>query len=268
MEACKVRGLVGCGGTLLLLAGCVYVETYEELRNEFENTKLELKQTHKRYETLPNQLAAAGDTIVELQKKLEKALSENLSLREAHVKEQSSSEVEIQNLKLLLRELKGQNKRVAQELAVIKKRNATRLEVIRELEKELKEHEPAPVLPPPSSAKPPVSALFPSSAQNPRSPEAEAPKASMPSPAGSGSAPSPSPKPFSSVKSIPNLVNINEASLVDLTMNLGLVKEDSDKITKNRPYKTEEDLVRKAGLSKATVDKIKDKITFGRIIAP
>ena len=49
----------------------------------------------------------------------------------------------------------------------------------------------------------------------------------------------------------------------DLTLSLGLAKEDSDKLVKNRPYKTIEELVTKAGIAKVTVDKILEKVTVG-----
>ena len=48
-----------------------------------------------------------------------------------------------------------------------------------------------------------------------------------------------------------------------MALALELAREDSDKLFKNRPYKTKEELVTKAGIAKATVDKIKDRITVG-----
>ena len=60
-----------------------------------------------------------------------------------------------------------------------------------------------------------------------------------------------------------NLVDINKATHADLTLALGLAKEDSDKVVKNRPYKTIEELITKAGVAKATVDKIREKVTAG-----
>jgi hypothetical protein len=44
---------------------------------------------------------------------------------------------------------------------------------------------------------------------------------------------------------------------------LGLAKEDADKLAKNRPYKTIEELVTKAGITKVAVDKIREKVTVG-----
>jgi DNA uptake protein ComE-like DNA-binding protein len=58
-------------------------------------------------------------------------------------------------------------------------------------------------------------------------------------------------------------MDINKATPADLTLTLGLAKEDSDKLVKNRPYKTIEELVTKAGIAKATVDKIREKVTVG-----
>ncbi len=58
-------------------------------------------------------------------------------------------------------------------------------------------------------------------------------------------------------------MDINKATQADLTLALGLAKEDSDKLVKSRPYKTIEELITKAGIAKATVDKIREKVTAG-----
>src|SRR2546422_5533556 len=47
-----------------------------------------------------------------------------------------------------------------------------------------------------------------------------------------------------------NLVDINKATHADLTLTLGLGKEDSDKLVKSRPYKTIGELITKAGIAK------------------
>jgi DNA uptake protein ComE-like DNA-binding protein len=58
-------------------------------------------------------------------------------------------------------------------------------------------------------------------------------------------------------------MDINKATPADPTLTLGLAKEDSEKLVKNRPYKTVESLATKAGIAKVTVDKILEKVTVG-----
>ena len=69
--------------------------------------------------------------------------------------------------------------------------------------------------------------------------------------------------PLATPKPPAGLVDINKATPAELTLALELAKEDFDKLVKNRPYKTKEELVTKAGIAKTTVDKIKDRITVG-----
>jgi DNA uptake protein ComE-like DNA-binding protein len=57
------------------------------------------------------------------------------------------------------------------------------------------------------------------------------------------------------------MVDINRSSEADLVLTLGLGKDDSQRVIRNRPYKSKDELVTKAGLSKATADRIRDRIT-------
>ena len=56
------------------------------------------------------------------------------------------------------------------------------------------------------------------------------------------------------------LLNINSASADDLKALKGLGEADAKKIVENRPYRTKDELVQKKVISKATYDKIKDRI--------
>src|SRR5207248_921322 len=117
--------------------------------------------------------------------------------------------------------------------------------------KELKEREQAALIQPPTPS--PKAGGSPPSAP-PGSPEP--PPATVPeqSPNGSASAPANGPA---------TLVDINRATSAELSLTLEMAKEDSDKLIKNRPYKTKEELITKAGIAKATVDKIRDRIIVG-----
>ena len=55
-------------------------------------------------------------------------------------------------------------------------------------------------------------------------------------------------------------LDINSASADDLKALMGIGEADARKIVENRPYKTKDELVEKKVVSKATYDRIKNKI--------
>ena len=61
-------------------------------------------------------------------------------------------------------------------------------------------------------------------------------------------------------KETKELVDINSASLDELTAIKGISKADSEKIVKNRPYALKDDLVSKKVLSQGSYDNIKGEI--------
>ncbi len=124
----------------------------------------------------------------------------------------------------------------------VAKRYEDALKIQRRQAKELKERANASLIQPPIQP------------AQPAEPAPEAPQSD-----GQANASSPTPAQPPSLL----LVDINKATSTELAMILGLAKEDADKLIKGRPYKTKEELVTKAGLAKATVDKIQDKISVG-----
>jgi DNA uptake protein ComE-like DNA-binding protein len=146
---------------------------------------------------------------------------------------------------------------LAQQLEVQKQKYANAQKTIKRQQKELKEREQSKLLPTPApgkatgaeSAKPP-----------PVNSSKSAPGSAVPPAAPSSPAP---PKPPTVASSAPvALVDVNKSSEADLVLTLSLGKEDSQKLIKNRPYRSKEELISKGGLSKITFDRIKDKITI------
>lgn len=266
-------------GLVLLLAamltGCVVSQsTHEQTLQDLQATKSDLDRMRVQTEALNKQLKALREANAKLKEDLEKGANEIASLNAVVGKERQAGENKLKDLERQVKELAAAKKTVMQDLEVQKQRNEDHLKTIRRQQKELKEREQAALLTPPAPAKP-----TPPSAPEPPKPPV-APEGSLPSTAKSKPVPSspaatsPTPNKPIAVPEAPKppvtglpppagLVDVNRASPIDLTLNLGLGREDSDKLIKNRPYKTKEELVLKAGIAKATVDKIRDKITVG-----
>jgi DNA uptake protein ComE-like DNA-binding protein len=258
-----------------MLTGCVVSQSTHELTlQDLQATKSDLDQKRVQNEALNKQLKALREANAKLKEDLEKSANEITSLNTAVGKERQAGENKLKDLERQVKELATAKKTVMQDLEVQKQRNEDHLKTIRRQQKELKEREQAALLTPPAPTKPaPPSA--PEPPKPPVAPEGSLPNAVeskpvQPPPAATSPAPNKpiavpeAPKPpVTGVPTPAGLVDVNRASPIDLTLNLGLGKEDSDKLIKNRPYKTKEELVSKAGIAKATVDKMRDKITVG-----
>ncbi len=250
-----------------LLTGCVVSQsTHEQTLQDLQVTKSDLDRMRVQNEALNKQLKALREANAKLKEDLEKAATEIASLNAAVGKERLAGENKLKDLERQVKELAAAKKTVMQELEVQRQRNEDHLKTIRRQQKELKEREqaalltpPAPAKPaPPSAPKPPVAPGTAESKPVPSSPAAPAPAPNKPI-----AVPEPPKPPVTGLPAPAGLVDVNRASPIDLTLNLGLGKEDSDKLIKNRPYKTKEELVSKAGIAKPTLDRIRDKITVG-----
>src|SRR5438132_767743 len=168
----------------------------------------------------------------------------------------TAAETKVKDLDRQVKELTKVKKDLTQELEVQKQRYEDSLKTIKRQAKELKEREKSALIEPPTpQAKPtapPADATKPPEAPSPVPIEVVPPAPAAPA------------SPSNQDAKVPtNLVDINKATSVDLIVTLGLDNEDSDKLVKNRPYKTIEELVTRAGIAKATVDKIREKVTVG-----
>ena len=235
---------MGMAGLLLLaaLAGCVSQGAYDQSLRELQSAKNDLERIRVQNDGLNKQLIGLKESNSKLKEEIEKVNAQIAPLNEAVVKERQAGEGKLKDLERQVKELTASKKTLAQELEVAKQRYEDSLKIQKRQAKELKEREQAALLQPPiPPAKPAVPA--------PEAPLAP-PPAATPGQLPNGSSQVP-------------LVDINKATPAELTLALELAKEDSDKLVRNRPYKTKEELVTKAGIAKATVDKIRDKITVG-----
>lgn len=220
---------------LVALAGCVSQGTYDQSLREVQSVRNDLDRVRIQNEGLNKQLIGLKESNSKLKEEVEKLNAQIAPLNEAVVKERQAGEGKLKDLERQLRELTASKKALAQELEVAKQRYEDSLKIQKRQAKELKEREQSALLQPPTQPAKPVAP----------------------------SAPEP-PQPAANSTPVPDqLVDINKATQAELAVALELAKEDSDKLVKNRPYKTKEELVTKAGIAKTTVDKIKDRITVG-----
>lgn len=231
------EGIRGAASLCLLvaLAGCVSQGAYDQNLRELRSAKDDLERVRAQNEGLNKQLLSVKESNSKLKGEIERVSAQIPPLNDALVKERQAGEGRLKDLERQVKELTASKKAVVHELEVAKQRYEDSLKIQKRQAKELKEREQSALLPPPT---PPAKPAAPSTPEPPQT-----------------SAISP---PVSD-----HLLDINKATPAELTLALELAREDSDKLIKNRPYKTKEELVTKAGIAKATVDKIKDRITVG-----
>ena len=229
--------IMGAAGLYLLaaLAGCVSQGVHDQSLRELQSAKSDIERIRVQNEGLNKQLMSVKESNSKLKEEIEKVSAKIPPLNEAIVKERQAGEGRLKDLERQVKELTASKKAIAHELEVAKQRYEDSLKIQKRQAKELKEREQSSLIqPPPPPAKP------------------AAPSVPEPPPPSANSAPVSD-----------QLVDINKATPAELTLALELAREDSDRLVKNRPYKTKEELITKAGIAKATVDKIKDRITVG-----
>ena len=220
---------------LAALAGCVSQGSHDQSLRELQSAKSDYERIRVQNEGLTKQLMSVKESNGKLKEEIEKVSAQIPPLNEAIVKERQAGEGRLKDLERQVKELTASKKAVAHELEVAKQRYEDSLKIQKRQAKELKEREQSSLIQPPTQPAKPAA---------PPAPEPPQPSATS--------------APVSD-----QLVDINKATPAELTLALELAREDSDRLVKNRPYKTKEELVTKAGIAKATADKIKDRITVG-----
>ncbi|MDO8546046.1 MAG: helix-hairpin-helix domain-containing protein [Nitrospirales bacterium] len=220
---------------LAALAGCVSQGAHDQSLRELQSAKSDYERIRVQNEGLTKQLMSVKESNGKLKEEIEKVSAQIPPLNEAIVKERQAGEGRLKDLERQVKELTASKKAVAHELEVAKQRYEDSLKIQKRQAKELKEREQSSLIQPPTQPAKPAA---------PPAPEPPQPSAT-------------------SAPASDQLVDINKATPAELTLALELAREDSDRLVKNRPYKTKEELVTKAGIAKATVDKIKDRITVG-----
>ena len=254
MKEQVVSGLMAL--VLVGLPGCVSQGTYDQTLNDLQSTKSHLDRLRVQNEALNKQVIGLKESNAKHKEELDKTNAQIALLKEEVGKERQTAGNLVKDLDRQVKELAKAKKDLTQELEVQKQRYEDSLKTIKRQAKELKEREKSALIEPPTPqskhASPPPDATKPTEAPSP------APSAAVPSlPTTSDSSSN------QEARESANLVDINKASQADLTLALGLAKEDSDKLVKSRPYKTIEELITKAGIAKVTVDKIREKVTAG-----
>jgi DNA uptake protein ComE-like DNA-binding protein len=228
---------------LAALAGCVSQGAHDQNLRELQSAKSDLERIRVQNEGLNKQLMSVKESNSRLKEEIEKVSAQIPPLNEAIVKERQAGESRLKDLERQVKELTASKKALAHELEVAKQRYEDSLKIQKRQAKELKEREQSSLIQPPTQP------------AKPAAPAADEP-APAPAPDQAGIMP-----PAQATK--PVIVDINKATPAELTLALELAREDADRLVKNRPYKTKEELVTKAGIAKATVDKIKDRVTVG-----
>lgn len=229
---------------ILLLAGltgCVSQGTHDQTLRELQSTKNDLERIRMQNDALNRQIVGLKEAnATKLKEEQDKLNAQIVSLKEEIAKERQAGEAKVKDLDRKVKESTAAKMALAQERDVAMQRYEDALKIQKRQAKELKERGNAALLQPPTQPATPVA------------PDTETPKSDQQA---SAAAPTPAQPPPTI------LVEINKATPTELAMILGLTKEDADKLIKGRPYKTKEELVTKAGLAKATVDKIQDKVS-------
>jgi competence protein ComEA len=240
-----MKGQVARGAAVLLLAGitgCVSQGTHDQTLQELQSARNDLERVRVQNEALNKQISGFRESQAKLKDEVEKATAQIAFLKDEIAKERRAGEAKVKDLDRQLNELIAAKKTLTQERDVAMQRYEDAVKIQRRQAKELKERANASLIQPPVQP------------TQPAEPTPEAPQ----SDGQANAAPSTTVQPPS-----PLLVDVNKATPTELSMILGLAKEDADKLIKGRPYKTKEELVTKAGLAKATVDRIQDKISVG-----
>jgi DNA uptake protein ComE-like DNA-binding protein len=227
--------------------GCVTSSKYEASVAEAEAAKVDLEKTRSQKTALEQQVKTLKDQHAKVTADSEFMSAELQRIRESRDKERSSVEGRIKELEQKIKDLANQHRALRQEYEEVKRHNETLKATVARYQKELKERQSRPTVPPASSVAP-----------EPRAPGVKPPEPAPmpPPPAGSAGVPPSAPS-----KPGLALVNINTASANDLVLFLGLTKDVAERVVSNRPYRIKGELVAKNVLPKATFDVIKDRIT-------
>jgi len=243
-----------------LMTGCVVSQSTHELTlQDLQATKSELDRMRVQNESLNKQVKVLQEARAKLRDDLEKANAELGVLNTSLGKERQGLDNKVKDLERQMKELAASKRMLAQELEVQKQKYETSQKTIKRQQKELKEREQSELLPTPAPPKSAGAGDF--SKSPPVNTPRQAPVPPVAAPQNPLAPESPKPPVVGAAPAV-TLVDVNKASEADLVLTLSLGKEDSQKLIKSRPYKTKEELVTRAGLSKTTFDRIKDRITI------
>ncbi len=245
---------------ILILPGCMVSKgTYEAAVADMESAKAELEKGRMHQEALEEQVRNLKGLNEKIATDLEMTTAELQRVKEGRSNEQTLLETREREIDQEKSQLSTKLRVITSQYQKVKAQNAALKKTVLRYKKELKESNT------PSSRETGRGGLSSSPESTKLKPMASKPKRSSPaSPKVALPAKPTAPKVAAlptSPKVATNLVNINQASVSDLVLSLGLSREVAEEVVSNRPYRLRGELVAKNVIPKATFDEIKSRIT-------
>jgi len=250
--------------TLMLtvgLSGCMVSKSkYEASVSDMEAAKAELEKGRMHQEALEEQIRNLKGLNEKISTDLEMMTSEVQRIKEGRNNEQTLLETRERELDQEKEQLIAKLRVISAQYQKVKAQNDTLKKTVLRYKNELKDSHASTESPTggasgermasttttsqPAATKPTIAAPASSKIVMPSKPQA-------PTIATSPTVP----------KIATGLVNINQASVSDLVLTLGLSREVAEEVVSNRPYRLRGELVAKNVIPKATFDEIKGRIT-------
>ena len=241
---------------ILGLPGCmVSKSTYEASVADMESAKAELEKGRMHQEALEEQVRNLKGLNEKISTDLEMMTAELQRVKEGRSNEQTLLETREREIDQEKSQLSAKLRVITAQYQKVKSQNSALKKTVLRYKKELKE----------SNNPTGREALSSSSGSTKRNAVASKPKLSSPVSSKVALPSKPKSPKVATLPKLPkvatNLVNINQASVSDLVLSLGLSREVAEEVVSNRPYRLRGELVAKNVIPKATFDEIKSRIT-------
>ncbi len=243
-------------GVVLLfgLSGCMVSKTkYEDTVSDMESAKAELEKSRMHQQALEEQIRNLKSLNEKISTDLEVMTTEVQRIKEGRQNEQTLMETREREIDQEKEKLSMKLRVISAQYQKVKAQNKTLKNTVLRYKKELKDSRGSAV----DSTRPVMKSSTKRAVKSPKSSMAKS------SPVSTLSTPKVS-KPIASpvkTKLSNTLVNINNASVSDLVLNLGLSRDLAEDVVSHRPYRLRGELVAKNVITKAKFDEIKSRIT-------
>jgi len=250
--------------TLMLtvgLSGCMVSKSkYEASVSDMEAAKAELEKGRMHQEALEEQIRNLKGLNEKISTDLEMMTSEVQRIKEGRSNEQTLLETRERELDQEKEQLISKLRVISSQYQKVKAQNDTLKKTVLRYKNELKDSHASTE---PSTGR--ASGERMASTATTSQPEASKPKVAAPAPSKIVMPSKPMAPTIATSPTVPKiatgLVNINQASVSDLVLTLGLSREVAEEVVSNRPYRLRGELVAKNVIPKATFDEIKGRIT-------
>jgi len=240
------------------LSGCMVSKgTYEAAVSDMESAKAELEKGRMHQEALEEQIRNLKGLNEKISTDLEMMTTEVQRIKEGRKNEQTLLETRERELDQEKEQLSTKLRVIGAQYQKVKAQNDTLKKTVLRYKKELKDSHDGAGSPTGEVSGGGMSSTSATSKGSAAKPDR---LSSMTSTASKPQAPK-----IVSIPTIPpvagDLVNINNASVSELVLTLGLSREVAEEVVSNRPYRLRGELVAKNVIPKATFDEIKGRIT-------